>query len=77
VTRAFSSVNVEPVREVNFSVSVGAVVPASVTTLHTCPSDVVRILQGLPECRYIVVRDQIVIVEPSSRKIVTVIERRG
>ncbi|WP_170151364.1 DUF1236 domain-containing protein [Microvirga subterranea] len=77
ITRAFTSVNVEPVREVNFSVSVGSVVPTTVTTLHTCPSEVVRILHGLPECRYIVVRDEIVIVEPKTRKIVTVIERRG
>jgi hypothetical protein len=53
------------------------VVPTTVTTLHTCPGEVVRILRGLPECRYIVVRDQIVIVEPGTRKIVTVIERRG
>jgi hypothetical protein len=37
----------------------------------------VRILSGLPECRYVVVRDQVVIVEPKTRKIVTVIERRG
>jgi hypothetical protein len=62
---------------VSFSVSVGATVPASVTTLQTCPSEVVRLIQGPPECRYIVVRDQIVIVEPSSRRIVTVIERQG
>jgi hypothetical protein len=45
--------------------------------LHTCPSDVVRIIHGLPDCRYVVVRDKIVIVEPSSRRIVTVIERHG
>jgi hypothetical protein len=37
----------------------------------------VRILQGLPECRFVVVRDQIVIVEPRTRRIVTVIERSG
>ncbi|WP_319799662.1 DUF1236 domain-containing protein [Microvirga rosea] len=61
----------------NFTVSVGSVVPTTVTTLHTCPSDVVRILHGLPECRYVVIRDQIVIVEPKTRKIVTVIERQG
>ncbi|MCD6072209.1 MAG: hypothetical protein K0S42_2725, partial [Microvirga sp.] len=36
-----------------------------------------RILTGLPECKYIVVRDQIVILEPRTRRIVTVIERRG
>ncbi|QFU14869.1 DUF1236 domain-containing protein [Microvirga thermotolerans] len=77
ISHAFRSVQVEPLTNVNFSISVGAVVPASVTTLHTCPSDVVRILNGLPECRYMVVRDKIVIVEPSTRKIVTVIERQG
>jgi hypothetical protein len=45
--------------------------------LYDCPDNVERILSGLPECKYVVVRDQIVIVEPSSRRIVTVIERRG
>jgi hypothetical protein len=77
VSQAFRSIRAEPLRDVNFSVSVGSTVPASVTTLQTCPSEVVRLIQGLPECRYIVVRDQIVIVEPSSRRIVTVIERQG
>jgi hypothetical protein len=45
--------------------------------LYDCPDNVERILTSLPECKYVVVRDQIVIVEPSSRRIVTVIERRG
>ncbi|MCB8819324.1 DUF1236 domain-containing protein [Microvirga rosea] len=77
ISHAFRSVRVEPLNNVNFTVSVGSVVPTTVTTLHTCPSDVVRILHGLPECRYVVIRDQIVIVEPKTRKIVTVIERQG
>jgi len=63
---------------VNFTVNVGTVVPETVVThLHACPNEVVRILNGLPECRYVIVRDQVVIVEPKTRKIVTVIERRG
>jgi len=78
ITRAFSSVNVQPLTDVNFTVNVGSVVPETVVThLQTCPSEVVRILSGLPECRYVVVRDQVVIVEPRTRRIVTVIERRG
>jgi hypothetical protein len=48
-----------------------------VTTLYDCPDNVERILTGLPECKYIVVRDQIVILEPRTRRIVTVIEHRG
>lgn len=77
LSETFRSVEVEPLTDVNFSVSVGSVIPATVTTLHECPSTVESILTGLPECRYVVVRDQIVIVEPSTRKIVTVIQRRG
>ncbi|KFG67693.1 hypothetical protein JH26_20605 [Microvirga sp. BSC39] len=60
-----------------FSVSVGSTIPTSVTTLYDCPDNVQRILTGLPECKYIVVRDQVVILEPRTRRIVTVIERRG
>ncbi len=78
ITQSFRNVDVQPLNDVNFSVSVGTVVPETVVThLHACPSEVVRILHGLPECRYVVVHNQIVIVEPSTRKIVTVIERRG
>jgi len=76
VTRVFRSVRTEPV-SVNFNVAVGTVVPQTVTTLHTCPSDVVRLINGLPECRYIVVQDKIVLVEPSSRRVVMVIDRQG
>jgi len=57
-------------------VHTGVVLPATVT-LHSCPADVIRIIHGLPECRFVVVKDKIVIVEPSSRRIVTVIERTG
>jgi hypothetical protein len=78
ITHAFSSVHTQPLNDVNFTVSAGTVVPETVVTrLTACPSEVVRILHGLPECRYVIVRDQIVIVEPSTRRIVTVIERRG
>ena len=77
LSQTFRSVNVQPLNNVNFSISVGSTVPTSVTTLYDCPNNVERILTGLPACKYIVVRDQVVIVEPSSRRIVTVIERRG
>ncbi|WP_445504863.1 DUF1236 domain-containing protein [Microvirga sp. G4-2] len=78
ITRAFSSVRTQPLNDVNFSVSVGTVIPETVVTrLEACPNEVIRILHGLPECRYVIVRDQVVIVEPKTRRIVTVIERRG
>jgi hypothetical protein len=77
VTRAFSSVKAEPLTNVTFNITVGETVPASVTTLHTCPGDVIQYLDGLTECRFVIVKDRIVIVEPKTRRIVTVIERTG
>jgi hypothetical protein len=76
ITRAFTSVNVAPVTNVNFTVRTGTVLPATVN-LHPCPRQVIDILTGIRECQFVIVKDEIVIVEPSSRKIVTVIERRG
>jgi hypothetical protein len=52
-------------------------VPATVTTLHACPETVRSIITGIPECRYIVVRDKIVLINPQTRRVVTVIERQG
>jgi hypothetical protein len=77
IRQSFRTVNVSPVTDVNFSVSVGSTLPTTVTTLHDCPDAVERLLTGLPECKFIVVRDQIVIVEPRTGRIVTVIERQG
>jgi hypothetical protein len=73
----FTSINVAPLTSVTFDVRPGVVIPTEVTTLHECPNAVERLLTGLPECRFIIVRNQIVIVEPRTRRIVTVIERSG
>jgi Protein of unknown function (DUF1236) len=67
-------VNVTPLSNVNFSISVGTAIPATVDLVEL-PPEVVRIVPAYRGYRYFVVRNQIVIVEPSTRKIVTVIER--
>ncbi len=54
--------------KVTETVSVGTALPSSVT-LRTLPSDV-----GVTQYRYAVVNDKTVLVEPSSRKIVQIIE---
>jgi hypothetical protein len=54
--------------KVTETVTVGAALPSSVT-LHTLPADV-----GVTQYRYAVVNDKTVLVEPSSRKIIQVIE---
>jgi hypothetical protein len=67
---------VRPLTSVNFSVSVGTVVPTTVT-LTPLPADVVTIVPQYRGYSFFMVRDEIVIVEPSTKKIVTVITREG
>jgi uncharacterized protein DUF1236 len=61
---------------VNFSLSVGTVVPRDVR-FQLLPADVVEILPQYRGYSFFVVRDDIVIVEPSSYKIVDVLPRTG
>jgi hypothetical protein len=68
--------NVRPVNNVNFSVSVGTVVPRSVT-LEPLPAPFVEIIPQYRGYKFFVVRDEVVIVEPNSFRIVDVIERSG
>ena len=76
VTQSISRLNVQPVTNVNFSLSVGTAVPRDVR-LQTLPSEVVDIVPQYRGYSFFVVRDEIVIVEPSTYKIVTVMPRSG
>jgi len=63
---------------VHFSISAGTVIPASEhVELHVLPEEIVRVVPAYRGYRYFIVKNEIVIVEPSSRRIVTVIERTG
>ena len=76
ISASIRQANVQPVRNVNFTVSVGSVVPASVRYYPVTPA----IVEIYPEYRgyqFILVKEEIVIVEPRSRKIVTVIDSGG
>jgi len=76
VTQSISKLNVQPVTNVNFSVSVGTAVPRDVR-LRTLPSDIVEVVPQYRGYSFFVVRDEVVIVEPSTHKIVTVLPRNG
>ena len=65
-----------PINKVNFSLSVGTVVPRDVR-FQPLPADVVEILPQYRGYSFLVVRDDIVIVEPSTYKIVDVLPRTG
>lgn len=74
--REITKLDAKPVTNVNFSVSVGTAVPRTVS-LHRVPTTIVEIVPQYRGYDYFVVRDQVVIVQPETHKIVDVIERTG
>jgi hypothetical protein len=67
---------VAPINNVNFSLSVGTVVPRDVR-FQPLPADIVEVMPQYRGYNFFVVRDDIVIVEPSTYKIVDVLPRAG
>ena len=76
LNQAVARLDVRPVTNVNFSISVGTVIPRTVA-LRPVPAAIVEIIPQYRGYNFFVVRDEIVIVEPSSHRIVDVIERSG
>jgi len=74
LTAAIDKVDVKPVTHVDFSVSVGVAVPRTVE-LRPVPTTIVEIVPQYRGYDFFVVRDEVVIVEPRTHKIVDVIER--
>jgi hypothetical protein len=65
--------NVKPVTNVNFNISVGNVVPRSVS-LHPLPPAVVEVYPQWRGYRFVLVEDEIIVIEPGSYRIVAVID---
>jgi hypothetical protein len=76
VSESITRLNAPAVNNVNFSLSVGTVVPRDVR-FQPLPADVVEIMPQYRGYNFVVVRDDIVIVEPSSYRIVDVLPRAG
>jgi hypothetical protein len=76
ISQSISRLNVQPLTNVNFSVAVGTVVPRNVR-LQTLPADIVQVVPQYRGHSFVVVRDEIVIIEPSTYKIVAVLPRSG
>jgi hypothetical protein len=68
--------NVRPLSRSRISVSIGVVVPSSIR-LYDVPAEIVEIYPGFRGHKFVVVEDEIVIIEPRTRKIVTTISRDG
>ncbi|KMO33038.1 hypothetical protein VQ03_25650, partial [Methylobacterium tarhaniae] len=63
---------VRPVTNVNFSLNVGTAVPRSVT-LHALPPAILTLVPAYRGFRYVLVQDDIVIIDPDTYEIVDVI----
>jgi hypothetical protein len=72
VTDALRGLRVEPAAGVDFEIREGVAVPET-ATLQDCPEELGRIVRSLRNCRLMRVRDQILLVEPETRKIIEVI----
>jgi hypothetical protein len=76
VIHAFTASQTNVVNNVNFKVSVGATVSEHVH-LAPVPETIVEIVPQFRGYDYVVVRDEIIIVQPRTRKIVEVIHKSG
>jgi hypothetical protein len=72
ISTVIKSQRVAPVTNVNFSISVGTRVPRDVH-FHTLPAEVVTIYPQWRGYRFILVREEIVIIDPNTFEIVAVI----
>ncbi|MGY3143660.1 hypothetical protein ACVWYQ_000659 [Bradyrhizobium sp. USDA 3397] len=73
ITSVIREQRVAPVTNVNFSISVGTRIPREGITLHALPSRVVSIYPEWRSYKYVLVREEIVIVDPDTYEIVAVL----
>ena len=74
ITSVIREERVAPVTNVNFSIAVGTRVPREGIELHALPSRVVSIYPEWRSYRYVLVREQIVIIDPNTYEIVAILD---
>jgi Protein of unknown function (DUF1236) len=74
ITTVIKEQHVQPVTNVNFSISVGTRVPRSGITFHPLPTEIVSVYPEWRGYEYILVRDQILVINPRTLEIVDVID---
>jgi hypothetical protein len=73
ITTVIKSQHIAPVTNVNFSISVGTRVPRDVS-FHPLPEEIVTVYPDWRGYEFILVRDQILVIDPSSLEIVAVLD---
>lgn len=74
VREVFTRQNVERETNININVSIGTRVPRSVR-LYPVPAAVIEIVPEYRNYRYVVIRDEICIVDPATYEIIVVVDR--
>jgi hypothetical protein len=74
ITTVIKSQRVAPVTNVNFSISVGTRVPRSGVSFHPLPAEVVTVYPEWRGYEFILVRDQILVIDPQTYEIVAVLD---
>src|SRR6267154_1405131 len=75
ITTVIKEQHVQPVTNVNFSISVGTRVPRGEgVTFHPLPAEIVTVYPQWRGYEYILVRDQILVIDPRTGEIVDVID---
>src|SRR5882724_745822 len=75
ITTVIKEQHVQPVTNVNFSISVGTRVPrGSGVTFHPLPAEIVTVYPQWRGYEYILVRDQIIVIDPKTLEIVAVLD---
>lgn len=73
ITSVIRNQHVSSVNNVNFSLSVGTRVPREGVTFHTLPTEVVTIYPEWRGFKFILVHDEIVVIDPNTYEIVAVL----
>jgi len=73
ITTVIKSQHVQPLNNVNFSISIGTRVPRGVS-FHPLPAEVVTVYPEWRGYEFVLVGDQIVVIDPRTLEIVAVIE---
>jgi uncharacterized protein DUF1236 len=74
ITTVIKEQRVAPVNNVNFSISVGTKVPRAGVSFHPLPASVVTIYPEWRGYEFILVRDQIVVIDPRTLEIVAILD---
>jgi Protein of unknown function (DUF1236) len=73
ITTVIRSEHVAPVTNVNFNISVGTRIPRDVS-YHALPAEVITIYPEWRGYNYVLVRDQIIVIDPQTFEIVAVLD---